>query len=213
MKYKNPRLFLCVLLLSILTSCRGISQMVKATQLPPSTIGVTSQVSPTVMATKTLSQTVVETQSSPITTVFPSETVIPAVQTAQSDENVAYYNGIVVIARYYTLLDQGLYEEAYKFLSPSMPHIKTLEDYVMGAKVAFKKVQILVVQPYYEWATRQGYSVPQDSRDKKQFYTQIIAEGEGNMSGSAMNGEVQTLFITLVLEKGEWNIYSINTSP
>lgn len=213
MKRKTLKFYLCAILLSVLTSCHNTVQTIEATRLVPYTVEVTREIPPAIVPTQTKFPTIVETQTRPLITVPAKETVIGPVQTAQSNEKIAYYNGIRIIARYYTLLDQGLYDEAYKLLSPSMPHIKTLEDYVVGAKVAFKKVQILVVQPYYEWAEQQGYSVLQDSKEKKRFLTQIIAEGEGNMSGSAMNGEVQTLFITLLLEDSEWKIYSINTSP
>lgn len=211
--WKILKFSLYLLLLSVSTSCLDVVRTVKVTQLVPYTIEVTRVVSPTVDTTKAKLQTVTSTPIIPITAVLSKETVIPSPQPTKLNINIDYYNGIVTIAQYYTLLDQGLYKEAYNLLSSSMPHIKTLENYVSGAKAAFKKVKIIVVQPYNEWAKQQGYIVPQDPMNKIKFFTQIIAEGEGNMSGSAMNGEVQTLFITLILENGEWKIYSISTSP
>jgi hypothetical protein len=43
------------------------------------------------------------------------------------------------------------------------------------------------------------------------FFVQIIAEGEGIMSGSAVSGEVQTLFITVIREDDQWMIDSFST--
>lgn len=77
-----------------------------------------------------------------------------------------------------------------------------------------KKVQIIAVRPLYVDIERQGgRSNPVDTLDEKRFFVQIIAWGEGRMSGSVMSGDLQTLFITLVQENGEWKIKSFATAP
>jgi hypothetical protein len=38
----------------------------------------------------------------------------------------------------------------------------------------------------------------------------IIAEGEGKMSGSRLSGELQTQYVTVKLEDGEWKIDSFS---
>lgn len=45
-----------------------------------------------------------------------------------------------------------------------------------------------------------------DTENQKQFVVVMKAWGEGNMSGSAMNGQTQTLHIMLTLEDGQWKI-------
>lgn len=52
-----------------------------------------------------------------------------------------------------------------------------------------------------------------ESGDERRFYVQIIAEGEGGMSGAIPNGALQTIFLTLINEDGEWKIDSFATSP
>ncbi len=71
------------------------------------------------------------------------------------------------------------------------------------------------IQPIYVKLETLGGRAPYlpDSTDKKRFYVQIIAWGEGRMTGSAVSGELQTLFITLVRENGEWKIDSMDTAP
>lgn len=122
---------------------------------------------------------------------------------------------IVVITQYYTFLGHGDYEEAYQLLSSfARQRSPDLEEYVQSRKRWFKEVQIIAVRPLYVDVERQGgrYRQP-DTVDEKRFYVQIIAWGEGRMSGSAVSGELQTLFLTLVQEKGEWKIKSFDTAP
>ena len=121
--------------------------------------------------------------------------------------------GAITIIQYYTLLDFGLYEEAYGLLSSSRPHPKSLQDFVDGARLSFKAVNILSVIPYNEWAKQNGYSTYTESTTRKNYYVEITAEGEGGMSGAVPNGQLQQLFLTLVEEDGKWKIYSFATNP
>lgn len=139
------------------------------------------------------------------------QTPVAATITPESEDAV-YFEGMIVIAQYYKLLDQAQYQEAYQLLgSTARQHAPDVEDYVASAARAFKNVKILVIEPYDEWVRQQGHAPSNDPELKNIFYVQIVAEGEGKMSGSAASGEVQTLFITVVSEDGEWKIDSFAT--
>ncbi len=141
-------------------------------------------------------------------------TPVPSVSTSQisNSENAVYFEGIIVIAEYYKLLDQALYEDAYQLLGVSAKqHSPKLEDYIASSTRAYKSVKIVDIQPYDEWIRQQGHEPLLDPELKNVFYVQIIAEGEGVMSGAAVSGEVQTLFITVVHEDSNWRIDSFST--
>ena len=86
-----------------------------------------------------------------------------------------------------------------------------LDEYVEDTRLAFKTVEIFSIQPYFAAVKEQGGQITPDPSNKKRFVVQIRAWGEGNMSGSVMNGTLQTLFLTLVLEDGRWKIDSFAT--
>jgi len=143
------------------------------------------------------------------------KTAIPTKVATQPYQDLGYFDGIVVITQYYTFLGHGDYEEAYQLLSSyARQHSPDLDEYVQSGKQWFKKVQIIAVRPLYIEVESQGgrYS-PSDTIDEKRFFVQIIAWGEGRMSGSVVSGAVQTLFITLVQENGEWKVKSFATAP
>jgi len=48
--------------------------------------------------------------------------------------------------------------------------------------------------------------------NRKMFYVEIISWGEGRMSGSAVSGDIQSIYLSLVKEDGKWKIESFNTS-
>lgn len=124
-----------------------------------------------------------------------------------------YYDGIVVITQYYTFLGHNLHEEAYQLLgSSAKQHAPNLDDYVYMARLSFKTVEIITVEPCTVWLESHGSPPRRDSDDKKCFTVEIKAWGEGRMSGSAVSGEPQLLFLTLVLENGEWKIDSFATA-
>jgi hypothetical protein len=197
------RLALMLLITFVFTACTGGTQTVEVTRLIPQTVEVT----------KIIPQTVVVTQIVQRTAAVIPKTPVPVEIRAEPDQNTAYYDGVIVLAQYYTLLDQRLYEQAYQLLSTSRPNAKSLEEFVSGHEmVEIFTYKLISAQPYYEWAEKQGFTPSPDSEINKRFYIRVYAEGEGGMAGSVTNG-VHTYFATLVWEKGEWKIYSINTSP
>lgn len=166
--------------------------------------GCTSNTAQTIEVTRLVLQTV---QVTVITTPEPVEG-----NHTLSPNSAVYFEGIVLIAKYYQLLDQALYEDAYQLLGVSAKqHSPNLENYVASSTRAYKSVKIVGIQPYDEWIRQQGHKPPLDPKLMNVFYVQIIAEGEGAMSGSAISGEVQTLFITVVLEDDKWRIDSFST--
>jgi hypothetical protein len=197
---KQTKLLTVIPLLTFaLTACSssGAIQAVEVTRIVPQTIEVTRIVQQTAITT-------------PV-----AEAVILSPTECQPVQDSGYYDGIIVITQYYTFLGHSLYEEAYQLLGPSATrHSPSLEDYVNMAKMSFKTVEIVAIQPLYEWKKQQGEpSITPDSQIEKMFFVQIRAWGEGEMSGSVVSGTLQTLFVTVIQENGEWKIDSFATGP
>ena len=204
MESKPHKLFLALLLVCVLVACS--SETIQ-------TMEVTRSVLQTVEVTRIVPQTVIATQIIPIIATTTPEPLTPAVQTSQPSTDTLLIDGGIVIVQYYTLLDQGLFEEAYQLLSSSAQSPQSVEDFVAGAKMAFKTVNVITVQPYNEWASRRGYPPSEDPDGQKRFYVEIVAEGESGMSGSVPNGVVQHLWLGVVQENSEWKIDSFSTAP
>lgn len=196
-----PAILLLTLLLAACSS--GAIQTVEVTRLVPQTIEVT----------RLVPQTVIATQAIQATTTITSEPEILATADSQYYLDKGYYDGIVVITQYYTFLGHNLHEEAYQLLgSSAKQHSPNLEDYVSMARLSFKTVEIVTVEPCTVWSEQHGGPPRPDLEDRKCFAVEIRAWGEGRMSGSAMSGDLQLLFLTLVLENGAWKIDSFATA-
>jgi hypothetical protein len=174
------------LLLILLTACnKGDAKPAKAYE--PTQTAITTPTPQQVTATMT-------------TTVTPDQ-----VLDTETDD------GAAVIVRYYTLLDQGRYEEAYELLTADRGY-ETVQDYVKLAEHSFKTVQIITVEPYGKWLKEMGYS-RHEIKTPGRYHVEIIAEGEGGMSGSIPNGQLQSFFVTVRQEENEWKIHSFSTAP
>jgi len=124
-----------------------------------------------------------------------------------------YYDGVILITQYYTFLGNSLYEEAYQLLGSSAKvHAPDPEDYVTDCQRWFQEVEIVSIQPFTVWSQQHGGPPRQDSEDQIYFAVEIRAWGEGRMSGSAVSGELQLLFLGLVIEDGAWKIDSFATA-
>lgn len=195
-RYRKITILFLLLTIQAVACTSGTSQVVKVTQAisQPATI------------TK-LAQT---TASPTLETSLPQKTATPYYR------DLGYYEGIIAITQYYTLFGHGLFEEAYSLLSPSRPRHKSLDEYVANSKsLKITKINIVTIQPLYLEIERQGGRPyhPPDTMERKRFYVQIIIWGEERMVGAAVSGDLQTLFMTLVRENGEWRIYSADTAP
>lgn len=185
------------------TACTGKTKTVEVTRLVPQTVEVT----------RIIPQTVIVTQHSQRTATIVPKTPVPVEIRTEPDQNTAYYDGIIVLAQYYTLLDQKLYEQAYQLLSPSKPNAISLEEYMTSNEMfTIYSYKLISAQPYYEWAEELGSKSSPDSETKKRFYIRLYVEGEEGWAGFGTKG-VHTFFVTLVWENSAWKIYSINTSP
>ncbi len=202
---KQAKILAGILLLMLLLAACGSEaiQTVEVTRLVPQTIEVTKLVPQTVIATHADRATATTTPEPEILTTIDSQYYLDR----------GYYEGIVVITQYYTFLGHNLYEEAYQLLgSSAKQHSPNLEDYVSMARLSFKDVEIVTVEPCTVWSELHGGPPRPDSESEKCFAVEIRAWGEGRMSGSAVSGELQLLFLTLVLENSEWKINSFATA-
>jgi len=153
------------------------------------------------------------TQIAPTREIYSPEATASATAEAQIPLDPTYYDGIIAITTYYTFLGHGLPEEAYWLLSTNNRNLRTLEDFVTTSKMWFKTVEIISIVPFHEDVRSQGGISTPDPPDHRRFTVKIRAWGEGKMSGSMMSGDLQHLFITLVLEDGKWKIDQFSTSP
>jgi hypothetical protein len=188
-----------------LTACAGKT---------PGVVEVTRVIPQTVEVTRVIPQTVIATRLVQVTAASTPEPLSAAAGTpGPVDIDPAYYDGIIVITQYYTFLGHGLHRDAYQLLSSKAQKPQSIEEYVNNKEKAFKTVNIITIQPYYLWANGRGKQEPPETGDERRFYVQIKAWGEGNMSGSVVNGRLQTLFLTLIKEDGEWKIDTFATAP
>lgn len=204
MENLSKKLILYLLIALVLASCNSVvTQTVEVTRLVPQTIEITRVVPQTVITTQAI-------QATATTNPDPKSIV-----TTESQHYLdrGYYDGIVVITQYYTFLGHNLHEEAYQLLgSSAKKHSPDLDDYVYVARLSFKTVEIITVEPCTVWSEQHGGPPRPDSDDSKCFAVEIRAWGEGRMSGSAVSGDLQLLFLTLVLENNEWKIDSFATA-
>jgi len=200
MEKLHKKLIVCLLSAIVLTACgRDAIQTVDVTQLVPQTIEVT----------RVITQTGIVPQANVTST---GKEMISATPEPQPIHDKGYYDGIVVITQYYTFLGHGLYEEAYYLLSSSEQSHHNLDDYIANADSFFQRVEIITVEPYTAWSEQHGGPAKPDTKEMKRFAVEIRAWGEGKMSGSAVSGDLQLLFLTLVLEDGKWKINSFATA-
>jgi hypothetical protein len=78
--------------------------------------------------------------------------------------------------------------------------------------VVSQTIEIVSVEPCTVWSQQHGVPPRPDSDGSKCFAVEVRAWGEDRMSGSAVSGDLQLLFLTLVLENDEWKIDSFATA-
>lgn len=194
----------------LLTSC--------GTLLPPPTAmgvdGIRTQAAGTAIAS--LTQQAVQAVATPTPTlrVMPDLCKPPAVRDESPNFDTSdqgYFMGVLVISEYYTLLDNGLHEEAYKMLSLDAQKATPRSQYVETQKKNLKSVQIITAEPLRVWKEQQGIEYrATDLVNRINFYVQIKVSAEENTPASAQTGELQTLYLTLVLTEPE-HLWKIDT--
>jgi hypothetical protein len=125
-----------------------------------------------------------------------------------------FFDGIILITKYYTYLDLGLFEEAYNLLSASNQGYRDKEDWLEIAPSIYISVRIIKIEPFFIFSRQHSNNTPTpEMGDVRRFYVEIIPEGEGAMSGSVMNGVVSSQFISLIQENSAWKIDRFATAP
>jgi hypothetical protein len=194
MRKKAYKISIFILLLLIASACSsGNNQVAEVTKVVP--------------------QTVIVTQIIEATEVSIRKPTVEASDTSKIGIDPAYFDGIVVIAQYYTFLDHGLYEDAYQLLSSEAQRPHSLEEYVDGAEMFFRTVEINGIQPFDVWLIQQGKTPWSSLEDELRFVVNITAWGVGEMSGSVPSGQPQTLFISMAYENDGWKIHKFSTAP
>lgn len=129
----------------------------------------------------------------------------------------SYYDSVVVIAQFFLFNNFSLYEQAFNLLSPARRHPQSLEEYSNGYSYNIKEIEnikeikIASIRPFFEGTLQiQSVTTP-DPSTRRKFIVMIDYVKRENATAGENN--VQSRFITTILEKGEWKIYSINTSP
>jgi hypothetical protein len=193
-----------MVILLVVMACNSKLPQVEATVSNPQIVDLTKIVSPS------LNPTMIDEETS--VSVLENATI--STEIAPSGIDPAYYDGIILITQYFTLLDHGLFEDAYKLLSKkSRQHSPNVDDYVNMAKTTYKSVLIKTIQPYYTWANQQGLQALPETNDDRRFYVQIVTNGGEDLSVSSLSDDLQTLFLTLILEDNQWKIDAFSTAP
>ncbi|MCU0487595.1 MAG: hypothetical protein MUE67_01435 [Anaerolineales bacterium] len=175
--------------------------------------GCGGKIAPSTIATSSPSQPVTQIVQKPAAT----KTVAPELSdTFQVDSSTVllepdYFDGVMVLTRYYTLLEHGLYKEVLPLYSSSL-----LKNY--GGKnieVDLKSVKLKGIQPYSYWLAQTGQSpqkIPENEIRFIVYITWFHNAPAWNLEGTPQPDE-QTRFISLIRENGEWKLYELQSSP
>ena len=197
----------------------GPSLNIEKTPTLPQTVVVTRIVTRIIEVTRVVQQPTTIPESG-VATAATGPTVTPLPVAVQAGDlsvliDPAYFDGIIVLTQYYTLLKQGLYEESYPLLSSSQQKIYNFKDYTSFYTSSLKALEIEGIQPYNYWRAQQGFSAWQIPPDELRYVIFMTAFHNGaawNEGGTPMPDKV-TGFQSLVFENNEWKIDEFNTSP
>jgi hypothetical protein len=179
-----------------LTSCRGvISPSLAETPCAPQTIEVTR-----IIPQPTTTEGAIPSLSVSITAGSSSVQIDPA-----------YFDGIVVLTRYYTLLEHGLYDEVLPMYSSSLSKRNGGKNF----EVDIKSIKLSGIQPYNYWLAQQGQPLPPIPENEIRYvvYTTVIHKAPAWNVGGTPQPDRQTTFVSLILENGEWKLYELQSSP
>lgn len=207
MKMQMNKLILCLLLMVVLTSCSSAIQTVEVTRLVPKTIEVTSPIP----------QSTIAPESGDLI-ITPDVSVTPISITIQTDSfsvpmDPVYFDGFIVLTQYYTLLDQGAYEEAVSLYSSSILGRNGFEAEVEHFEYDLEAVNISFILPLNYWLAQRGRPMPSTPENEMHFVvdTTVFHKGAAWNEGGTPKPDNQVLFITLIQENGEWKIDEMNS--
>ena len=197
----------------------GPSLNTEKTPTIPQTVEVTRIVTQIIEVTRVVQQPTTIPESG-IATAVTGPTVTPPPVTVQADGlsvliDPAYFDGLIVLTQYYTLLNHGLYEESYPLLSSSQQKIYNFKDYASFYTHDLKALEIEGIHPYNYWRAQQSFPALQIPPDELRYviYLTVFHNGAAwNEGGTPMPDKV-TGFQSLVFENNEWKIDEFNTSP
>jgi hypothetical protein len=225
MESKNNKPFLLVtgiLLALILAACQSnFSSDNEETPREPKTVEVTRIVQQTVEVTRivleqepiTIKETEAATDSAYPTANQPSIKILLGSSAVQMDPD--YFDGLIVLTQYYTLLDHGLYEESYPMLSSAQQKRYSFEDYKSFYIHDLKALEVREILPYNYWRVQQELPTLQFPPNELRYVILMTAFHYGaawNEGGTPMPDNM-TGFQSLILENNEWKIDDFNTSP
>lgn len=208
---KKTIIFLFLIFVAaLLASCsEGALPDVEVTHLSEQPVETISAMTPEVIeVTRIVYQTVVVTQIDHTSIPTTPTPATPSAPLSPQDIEAIYFDGAMVITQYYTLLSQGLFEEAYQLLSPSRPNPQNLDDFLMGAENVFQTVDLYKVQPYYLWSSQEDTSL-KDTNNQIQYYVEVYVDGEDGWASIPYG--VWNPIVTVVRENDRWFIYTFDS--
>jgi hypothetical protein len=205
-----------VLFALVLTACQGaITPSSEETPCVPQTVEVTRLVPQTIEVTRIVQQPPI-TPEYEATTGSTEPTVTPLSITVQAGSSSlqmdpAYFDGFIVLTRYYTLLDHGLFEEVLPLYSSSLLRKSGGGNFESD----LKSVKVISIRPYDYWRAQQGLP-PQPTPENEIRYivgTIVFHKAPAWNEGGTPTPDEQTRFVSLILEDGEWKLNEFNSSP
>ena len=125
--------------------------------------------------------------------------------------DLSYFDGIMVLTRYYTLLDQGLFEEVIPLYSESLYEKSGGKNF----EANLRSVELISIRPYNYWLAQQGLPLQEIPQNELRYIVDTIVRHNApawNEEGTPVP-DGQTRFVSLILENGAWKLHELNSSP
>lgn len=205
-----------ILFALVLTGCQGVVfPSIEETPFIPLNVEVTQLAPQTTEDTRVMQQftTTQGSENKIVSTVSPTTSLSVTVlsDSLSFQMSPAYFDGFIVLTRYYTLLDHGFFEEVLPLYSSSLLKKSRGKNFESD----LKSVEVIAIRPYNYWRAQQGLSPQPIPENEIRYIVGTIVFHKApawNKSGTPMPDE-QTRFVSLVLEDGEWKLNEINSSP
>jgi hypothetical protein len=201
---QKKKIIIYLLIIPILVACSSNAvQTVEVTRLVPQAMEVT----------RIIPQPIATSGSGTLVTDSPSITIQTDSISVPLDPS--YFDGLIVLTQFYTLLDHGLFEEAVSLFSLSKQNINGVEADIAYYESSTESVKIRFIIPYDYWLAKQGIEPPPSRKNEIRYVigkTVIYKGAAWNDNGTPVPHN-ETRFISLVLENGQWKIDEMNSSP
>lgn len=196
-------------MMALLSSCNHVKQTVEITGMALQTVEVTIPIPKSTIASE--SGNIIAS---------PDATAIPLSINIQTDlasipMDPVFFDGLIVLTQYYTLLDQRAYEEAVSLYSKSRQNINGEEADIAYFQSSLESIEIRYIYPFDYWLAKQGQVASPNRQDEMRFVvgTTVVYRGAAWNDWETPVPFDRTNFILLVLENGKWKINEINSSP